>query len=168
MAEVDLLGVLVIFEHREIDDPAEFEPLGIDQTKLFADPRAGKTRKFRGLTLLTGSEEHAIIRAKTERLGKLRHTFVTMILGDRSTELAAPCALRSQALQTFGLRPAVHIVEELPALLRSVRRGNGPYDVTTLDDRGEAAEARSREMLRDIADQDRIAQIGLVIAVFQH
>ena len=44
MAEVDLLRLLVIFEHREVDDPAEFEAAGVDQAELVGGSAPGVDR----------------------------------------------------------------------------------------------------------------------------
>src|SRR3546814_3301293 len=44
VAEIDLAGFLVGLEHREVDDPAHFEFVGIDQIELFGDARSEESR----------------------------------------------------------------------------------------------------------------------------
>ena len=73
MAEIDLLGVLVIFEHREIDDPAEFEAALVDQPELLGDAGAREAGELGRLRLLAGGEEDAVVRAEAERVGDRRH-----------------------------------------------------------------------------------------------
>jgi hypothetical protein len=64
--EVDLLGVLIIFEHRKVDDPAEIEAVFVDEAELFGDAGAGEAGELGGLRLLAGGEEDAVVRAEAE------------------------------------------------------------------------------------------------------
>jgi hypothetical protein len=66
VAEIDLLVVLVIFEHREIDDPAEFEALVVDQAQLLGDARAREAGELGGLRFLAGREEQAVVGTEAE------------------------------------------------------------------------------------------------------
>ena len=58
--EVDLLLVLVPFVHREIDDPAEFEHVGLADAEFIADADARRAREFGGLRLLVAGEEDGV------------------------------------------------------------------------------------------------------------
>ena len=66
VAEVDLLGVLVVFEHREIDDPAEPERALLDQAELLADAGARRAGELGRLAFLAGGEEHAVVGAEAD------------------------------------------------------------------------------------------------------
>src|SRR3546814_10564281 len=68
----------------------------------------------------------------------------------------------------FAARPVVHVVEELAAALARPGCRNGAHDAPALHDAGEQPEARSTEMIGDVDDLYRVAQVRLVIAVFQH
>src|SRR3546814_7947101 len=72
MREVDLLVVLVIFVHRKIDDPAEFEHVLLDKPKHLANPRPGRAREFGSLQFLACCKENAVIGTKTQRLDQFR------------------------------------------------------------------------------------------------
>src|SRR5579859_1566464 len=166
--EVDLLVVLVILEHWEVDDPAELEALLIDQAELFAHAGAGEAGELGRLRFLASREEQPVIRPEAERVGHRVHALFAMVLGDRAAPLAALAGGVAEAGEALGLRPGVHVVEELAALLGGARRGDRTDHVAALDDRGEAAEARALEELRHVRDQDRVAQVRLVVAVLQH
>jgi hypothetical protein len=89
VAEIDLLGFLVIFEHREIDDPAEFEFILVDQAKLFARPRTGGAGQLHGLGFLARGEEDAVVGPQAQLSDQLAGRLLAMILGDRAAKLAA-------------------------------------------------------------------------------
>src|SRR3546814_8658633 len=82
MLEVDLLVVLVIFVHRKIDDPAEFEHVLLDKPKHLAHPRPGSAREFGSLQFLACCKENAVIGTKTQRLDQFRGFFFPVVLGD--------------------------------------------------------------------------------------
>src|SRR3546814_6576306 len=63
---------------------------------------------------------------------------------------------------------SIHVVEEFAALFRRPRCRDGAHHVARRDDIGKAAEARPGEMRRHVADDQRVAQIRLVVAIFQH
>ena len=168
MAEVDLLGVFVVLEHREIDDPAEFVGVLLDQAQFGTDAGTGEPGQLGRLGFLAGGEETAIIRAKAERLIQRQHAFLAMVLGDGAAELTALAGDIAETGIAFAARPFVHVVEELAALFGRAGRRNGAHDVAALHHLGEQAKARPDEVAADIADDDRVAQVGLVVAVLQH
>ena len=168
VAEVDLAGVFVGLEHREVDDPAHFEFARVDEFELFGDAGACETGELCRLRFLARSEKQAIVGADAKLGGERVHLFRTMVLGDRAAPLAALARCVAEARETFALRPAVHIVEEFAALFGSVRRRDSAHDVAGGNDVGKAAEARPGEMRRHVGDDQRVAQVRLVIAIFQH
>ena len=66
MREIDLLLFLVPLVHREIDDPAEFEPVLVDQVQFFAELGAGKAGEFPELVGIAGDEEGRIALLQAE------------------------------------------------------------------------------------------------------
>src|SRR6185295_8963072 len=90
-----------------------------------------------------------------------------VILGDRAAPFAALARGVSKAREALAPRPFVHVVEELAALFGRAGRWHGANDRAFLDQSGKQAEARSLEMAADVADQQRIAQVRLVTAVFE-
>src|SRR3546814_4929113 len=85
MREVDLLVVLVIFVHRKIDDPAEFEHVLLDEPKHLADPRPGRPCKFGRLQFLACCKENAVIVTKTQRLDQFRGLPVAVVRSEEHT-----------------------------------------------------------------------------------
>ena len=168
MAEIDLLLVLVIFEHREIDDPAELELALLDEAKLLADAGAGEASQLRGIGRLAGGKEAAVVGPEAERVEQRSGGRLAMVLGDGAAEFSALARHIAEAGIALGARPLVHVVEELAAQPRRVRRRDGAHRLAGLDQLGKQAEAGAAEMLADILNDDRVAQIGLVVAVFQH
>ena len=82
--EIDLLFFLVPLVHREIDDPAEFETVFGDQSKLFANlgaRRAGKLDKGAGLA---GDKETSIADPKLQLVGNLFGTLGSDVLCERA------------------------------------------------------------------------------------
>ncbi len=60
MREVDLLLLLVPFEHREVDDPAELELLLGHQLQLGPDPGAGQAGELGEHRRIAGHEEGGV------------------------------------------------------------------------------------------------------------
>ncbi len=58
--EVDLLLFLVVFVHRKVDDPGEFEPILVDQVQLLAEPGACEAGKLPELVGIAGNEEYRV------------------------------------------------------------------------------------------------------------
>ncbi len=168
VAEVDLLLLVIIFEHREIDDPAEAERALLDQVELLGDAGPGEAGELGRLGFLAGGEENAVVGAKAHRVGERVHAFGAVVLGDRAAPFAALAGRIAEAGEALAPRPFVHVVEEFAALFGGARRRDGADHPALLDDPGEQAEARAAEMLADVVDEQRIAQVGLVAAIFEH
>ena len=62
MAEVDLLLLLVVLIHREVDDPAEAESAFLDEIELLGCAGAREARELRRLGFLAGREEDPVVR----------------------------------------------------------------------------------------------------------
>src|SRR5690349_10623219 len=60
VGEVDFLLLLVVFEHRKIDDPGEFKFFLVDQVQLLAKLGACETSKFPEFFGIAGDEESGI------------------------------------------------------------------------------------------------------------
>ena len=90
--EVDLLVFLVVFVHREVDDPGEFEPILVDQVQLLAEFGAGKAGKFPEFLGIAGDKERGIARLQAERSADGRRPFRADVVGKRACTLARPRA----------------------------------------------------------------------------
>ena len=140
MAEVDLFLVLVIFVHREIDDPGQFEPFLVDELQILADLCARRAGEFGEFFRVAGDEKSRVAGIQAElgadRLDALRPD----IIGERAATADAagvriflqaglvPGAVEEQDIAqprlSLALRPAVHAVGE--GALAAARRGNAP------------------------------------------
>ena len=165
MAEVDLLVVLVILVHREVDDPAEAEGALLDEAELLGDAGAGEAGEPRRLLFLAGGEEDAVVGPEAHRLGDAVHPLLAMVLGDRAAPLAALARRIAEAGKALAPRPFVHVVEELAALLGSAGSRHRANHGALLDQSREEAEARALEVAGNVGDQQRIAQVRLVCPV---
>src|SRR4029078_2446583 len=58
--EVDLLLLLVPFVHRKVYEPAELDPVAVDQPELLADPGARGANELEKLLRLPRGEEDGI------------------------------------------------------------------------------------------------------------
>ena len=163
--EFDLAGLLVHFEHREIDDPAQPEHVLFQQVEILAQLGAGLTGELGGLQRLVAGEEHRVAIAEAGALLQVGQLFRRQELGDR----AAPLAFRehdvAHARRAHALRPAVHAVTDRAAA--AVRPRNGAHDGALLDVLAEHGEIGVGENTGDVADDQRVAQVRLVAAIFQ-
>ncbi len=128
VAEIDLLGVFVIFEHREIDDPAEFERALFDQLKFFTDPGTRRTGELGRLAGLACGKEQPIVVAEAQFGVNRLHAVFAVVLGDRSAEVAAFARNIAEACIALAARPFVHLVEEFAALFGGARRKDRAHD----------------------------------------
>ena len=128
VAEIDLLQLLVVFEHREIDDPAELEAAFLDQAELLAHAGARGAGELGRVLFLAGSEEQTVVFAQPQLGVELLHALGAVVLGDRPAELALLAGDVAEPGKTLAARPVVHVVEELAALLVRIRRGNHADD----------------------------------------
>src|SRR5690606_23274333 len=116
MAEFDALVLLVPFVEREVDDPAQFEAVLVDEAEFLAGARAGRTRKAGELGRIAGREEAGIARFEAELRADRLGAFLADIPGDGAGafQLAALLAPEdvAEARLALALRPAVHAVAE--------------------------------------------------------
>ena len=147
VAEVDLLLLLVVLEHREVDDPAEPERALLDQVELLADASARRAGELGRFLFLARGEEDAVVGTEADRFGNAVHALFAVVLGDRAAPFAALAGDVAEAGEAFAARPFVHVVEELAALLGSARRRDRADDCALLDQSCEQAEARAFEVL---------------------
>src|SRR6266478_415575 len=111
--EVDLLLFLVVFVHRKIDDPGEFEPIPFDQVQLVAEFGAGKAGKLPELVGIAGDEERGIAILQPQGIAYSRCPFRADVIGERTCALAAlaPHDVTEPGL-ALALRPGIHAVAE--------------------------------------------------------
>src|SRR3546814_9194965 len=89
VTEVDLAGVLVGLEHREIDDPTHGEPVRVDQVELLGDAGARQSRELRGDRFLAGGKEQPVVGAETQFGGQRVHLLRAVLLCDRPAPFPA-------------------------------------------------------------------------------
>ena len=116
------LLVLVILEHREIDDPAEAERALLDEVELLGDAGAREAGEPGRFGFLAGGEEDAVVGAKAHRLGERVHALGAVVLGDRAAPFAALAGRIAESGEAFASRPFVHVVEEFAALFGGAGR----------------------------------------------
>ena len=171
MREVDLALVIGLV-HREIDDPGELELGLVGQAQLFADHVARTACDALKTRRRAAEEEGRIALAQTQlradRLGPLGAD----VLGQRpGTFERAVLALAPEdvahARQALFLGELVHPVAELARAARG-SRDRADFGAILLEQFREDREARVAEVIGDHLHLDRVAQVGLVGAVFKH
>ncbi len=147
VAELDLAGVRVALEHREVDDPAEAERPWLDQAELVAEPacaprrRTSRPRAFLSQTKNTASP--SLERRPPRAMLAIRAG--VEVLGDRALGAALGEDDVAEARRALLARPVVQLVEEAARLAR--RRpapGSRARSPPGGDRLGEDAEAASR------------------------
>ena len=166
MREIDLAGGLVGLEHREVDNPGKTEDRVVNQALLFADAYPCAASKARSGTFIGTGKEDSIAVADTGGNADFLSLLGAKRLGHRAAGLAVTIDDIAHARRAFGLRPAVHPVGDGTAA--AFRARHSAHHAAILDRLGEDRETGSTEGLGHIADFDGNAQVGLVVAVFQH
>src|SRR5207253_131269 len=110
-------------------------------------------------------EEDAIVRADTHLLGKAVHPLLAVILGNGAAPLAPLARSVAEPGEALASSPLVHVVEEFARQTGGVRGNHRADNSATPCDLRKKAKARAFEVGANIADQQRVAQIGLVGAV---
>src|SRR3546814_3423388 len=112
----DVCSSDLIFVHRKIDDPAEFEHVLLDKPKHLAHPRPGRARAFGSLQFLACCKENAVIGTKTQRLDQFRGFLLPVVLGDGAAGHAV-LAIDLANIGSAHLSPYAtnaHLVSRLP------------------------------------------------------
>src|SRR5215470_17500449 len=168
MREVDPPLLLVPLIHREIDDPAELEAIGLGEPKLVADFDARLASKRSERLRRSRHKEHGIAIIEpdllTDRLGPVRAD----VLGDGTCALAFAKEDVAETRLAFALRPGIHTVAERAAAAALDRDRPDPRVDVHVEHAGEHLEARAPQMVGHVLHLDGIAQIRLVSAVFAH
>ena len=133
VTEIDFLCVLVIFIHRKIDDPAEFEAVLVDQIEFGADACPGGSRKFGSGGFGTGGEENAVIRTEAKRGNQFARCVFTVVFGNRTAQFTALLGDVPKTSIAFALSPSIHVIKEFAALFRGARCRNRAHDITRLN-----------------------------------
>ena len=87
--EVDLLVLLVILVHREVDDPGELEPLLVDEVQLLAELGAREPGELPEFVGIAGDEERGIALLQAELRADRRGALRTDVVGERARALIA-------------------------------------------------------------------------------
>ena len=165
MGKVDLFVFLAPFVEREVNDPAKTERVLFNQVKLLAGPRAGRASQLCRLLFFASGEEATIVWPKSNSFVQRAHPLFAMVLGDWAAKFATLAGDITKSGVAFAARPFVHVVEEFTALVSSLWRRNGADNAAAFNNAFKQAEARGFEMIGNVVDHQRIAQIGLVSAV---
>src|SRR5690606_18434027 len=116
VGKIDLLVFLVVFEEREVDDPAQRELVLVGKVQLVGSAVAGLACELVELFRLAGDEEAGIARFQAQLGAKRLGALLADILGKRTG--AGDLALLllpedvAEAWLTLLLRPGVHAVAE--------------------------------------------------------
>ena len=89
MREVDLLLLVIVFVHREVDDPGEFEPILVNQVQLFGEFGAREAGKLPKLVGIAGDEERGIAFLQPQGIAYSCRPFRADVIGKRTCPLAA-------------------------------------------------------------------------------
>ncbi len=76
-----------LWEHREIDDPAERELILVDEAEFLGDLGPRSAGKSDELSWIAGHEEHGVAIAETKRSPQRLDLLVAQIVRDRSDAL---------------------------------------------------------------------------------
>jgi len=169
VGEFHLLGVLVPFVERKVDDPAQLEPVAVDEVQFLAGAGAGVTGKAGEFGRIAGGEEAGVAILKPQLDADGFGALGADVLGDGAGafEIVAFLAPEdvAQARLSLPLRPGIHPVAEGAGA--AGLGGNGPdLDLGVIGDHaGEHLEAGAGEMFGDFLHLDRVAQVRLVGAI---
>ncbi len=106
VGELDALLVLVPFEHREVDDPAEVEAVLVDEVQLAADARAGGAGEGGVAGGTAANEKDGVTVAEPELVAQRLGAFGADVLGDGPGALAVVAEEDvAEAGLAFALRP---------------------------------------------------------------
>ena len=90
------------------------------------------------------------------------------VAGDRALGAFGVVGDVAEAALAFGFGPVVQLVEEAARVRSGAGGGDRADDAAGCGDAGEQAEAGAGIVFGDVGDADRVAQVGLVGAEFQH
>src|SRR5207249_8953759 len=124
----DLLLVLVPLEEREVDDPAQFETVAVDEVQLLAGARARRAGEVHELLRVAGDEKGGVAIGKAQLPAQRLGALLADVLGNRSGAFELVAFLTpedvAEARLAFALRPGIHAVAEGAAA--AGLGGNGP------------------------------------------
>ena len=168
MREIQLAGGFVGFKHREINNPAKRELVGIDQFQFLANAVAGASGKFGKGFGHTGAEKHRIAIFQPQLGSDLFGSFGPDIFGKRASAFALTEENIAQARLPLALRPTVHAVAKSTATA-GFRRNSPHAHARILGNHiGENLEIRAVKRRCHILHFDGDPQVGLVRPVFLH
>src|SRR5262249_34225905 len=152
VAELDLPGLFIQLVHGEVDDPAEAELVGRNETELVADLAARRASELLRRRLLVADEEHRVAIAQTgQRLQAVEPRRIDE-LGDRALRGAFGEDDVAEARRAFAACPIVELIEEAARLRRHTGHGERAHHRASLDRAGEDLEARAAEYLAHFVD----------------
>ena len=169
VAEVDLALIIGLI-HREIDDPGKFMHRCVGQPEFFADHVARPSCDAFETGRRTAKEEGRIALAQTQLLTDRLGALGTDVFRQGTSAFQPLLTLAPEdiahARQALFLRELVHPVAEFA---RAARRGGNGTDLGAVlfEQFREDRKSRVTEVIGDHLHLDRVAQIGLVRAVFQ-
>src|SRR5262249_36936262 len=127
MGKVDFLFLFVPFIHREVDNPAKFETIVVDQLQLMANPVSRLAGELVELHWIAGREENGIADLERKLPLKSERPLRSYVLADRPGPALFSLTPENipEARLTFALRPCIHAIAE--GARASPGRGNGPH-----------------------------------------
>ena len=169
VAEYDLVRLLIQFKHREVHDPAEFEHIRVNEPEPVSELGPDLPADLKHLRLLIGKEEHYIAGLNRRHFLQPSQFLRFHELDDRALfPFRGPDDV-SHAFCTDTLGKRNHIVVELAGLCAADSRNFDRADyAAVLDGRGKCIESAVGKHAGNIHHLKRIAEVGLVGAVFRH
>ena len=140
MAEIDLLAFFVIFIHRDIDDPAEFEGVFFADVHVLRDFGAGGARHFRGFQFFIADEENGIAVFTAGKGAQFNLRFGADETCDGAFASACFEGDIPQPRRAELLCPIIQLVEKAARAVGNFRSANGADDAAFVDRAAESAE----------------------------
>ncbi len=168
VAEFDL-AVVVFLVHREINDPAEFEHAVFTKAQFIANLVARLAGKFGCCQFLVTGKEDRIAIGNAGNFLDLCDAFGIKIFGNRAFGFAVFIVNDvTKTSRPFFAGPGIELVKEAARAASGPRCRNGANHRTLFDVRGKDAEIRTAEGFGHVRQDDRVAKVGFVRAVFRH
>ena len=162
MAEDNLTGFLIAFKHREVNDPAEFEYIRINKSKLITQFRNNRTADFHYFRFLISQEEECISIFNLAGNFKRIDNFRRKEFNNRTLYFAT---VPNDICHTFcpgSLRKFNHIIKELTRFASHFRSAHCTHYSAIRHHVGKSTETATGKVFADIDHFNRVTQIRLV------
>src|SRR5271166_2669993 len=168
VAEFDLAGFLVALVHWKIGDPTELEQIVLGEAQLAAELEPCCACESEEILRDAAYEKHRIAIAESELRPDAFAPFRSKSPADRAGAFALAKEDVAEPGLPLGLGPGIDAVAEGPIPAAWSRDRPHPSRGIRSEQAGEYPEPGIAEMLGHVLHFQRIAEVGLVGAVFAH